>query len=428
MTKPQNRPASGFMATLKRWFGVPVGTTDADFWAAHVGVQSSSGQMVSEQTMLSLSAVWACVRLISEAISTLPLSVYERTPGGKRLAAQHPLHSIIHTRPNVDSTASVHWESTVAAMLMRGNARAEKLMVGGRLVGLKFLAPSCLAITRAPDGRKTYRYTENGRQREIPASRIFNIPGFSLNGVDGVSVITHGANVFGAAMAADGAANKTFEHGLMPAVYFKMERVLTKEQREEFRENLKAITGAFNAGKSPLLEGGMSAGTIGINPSDAQLLESRSFGVEEICRWFRVPPFMIGHSEKSTSWGSGIEQQVIGFLTFTLVPWLRRIEQAINKDLLSPADQPRYYAEFNVEGLLRADSTGRAAFYSQMTQNGIYTRDDCRERENLERRGGNADVLTVQSNLVPLDQLGKAAPAAEQVRAALTAWLSTEEK
>lgn len=416
------------MATLKRWFGVPVGTTDEDFWAAQGGVQSSSGQVVSEQTMLSLSAVWACVRLISEAISTLPLSVYERTPGGKRMASQHPLHSIIHTRPNADSTASVHWESTVAAMLMRGNARAEKLMIGGRLVGIKFLAPSCLTVTRAPDGRKVYRYTENGRQREIPAARIFNIPGFSLNGIDGVSVISHGANVFGAAMAADGAASKTFEHGLLPAVYFKMDRVLTKDQRTEFRANLKEITGALNAGKSPLLEGGMSAGTIGINPSDAQLLESRGFSVEEICRWFRVPPFMIGHAEKSTSWGSGIEQQVIGFLTFTLVPWLRRIEQAINKDLLSPADQTRYYAEFSVEGLLRADSAGRASFYSQMTQNGIYTRDDCRERENLERRGGNADVLTVQSNLVPLDQLGKAAPAAEQVRAALTAWLSTEEK
>lgn len=167
----------------------------------------------------------------------------------------------------------------------------------------------------------------------------------------------------------------------------------------------------------------MDTGTIGINPDEAQLLESRGFSVEEICRWFRVPPFMVGHSEKSTSWGTGIEQQMIGFLTFTLMPWLRRIEQAIHKDLIAPNEQPRYYAEFAVEGLLRGDSAARAAFYSQMVNNGIFTRDDCREKENLERVGGNADVLTVQSAMVPLDDIGTAGDS-EQVRAALMNWLS----
>ncbi|HSH42871.1 MAG TPA: phage portal protein, partial [Arenicellales bacterium] len=376
----------------------------------------------TQDKMLTISAVWACARLISETIATMPLSMYERTTSGKRLASQHPLQMIIHDQPNSDTTAAVHWESTVAAMLLHGNARAEKLMVGSRLVGLQFLAPHRLTCHMV-GSKRVWRYTEDdGKQRVIPDERIWNIPGFSLNGKEGVSVVQYGANVFGGAIAANQAANATFENGLMPTVYYKLERILTKEQREQFRENLAEISGALNAGKSPLLEGGMDTGTIGINPDDAQLLESRGFSVEEVCRWFRVPPFMVGHSEKSTSWGTGIEQQMIGFLTFTLGPWLRRIEQAIAKGLMGPADRLRYYPKFNVEGLLRADSAARAAFYSAMVNNGIYTRDEVRELEDREPKGGNADVLTVQTALAPLDSLGQSTDD-QQVRAALANWL-----
>ena len=158
----------------------------------------------------------------------------------------------------------------------------------------------------------------------------------------------------------------------------------------------------------------MDAKTIGINPKDAQLLESRAFSIEEICRWFRVPPFMVGHAEKSTSWGTGIEQQMIGFLTFTLRPWLTRIEQAINKDLIPLAAQQNTYAEFSIEGLLRADSAARAEYFAKMANNGVMTRDEIREKENLPRKGGNADVLTVQSAMIPLDQLGQSSPSPQR--------------
>lgn len=418
----KNKPGRVRAAVLE-WLGVPISLTDGSFWAAWNGTQSTSGQTVSETSALQLSAVWACVRLISETIATLPLSMYEKTSAGKRVASQHPLQMVIHDQPNTDSTASVFWESMIAAMLLRGNGRAEKLMAGDRLVGLQFLDPKRLTPSRRGDGTKEWRYTEkNGKQRVIPNTRIWKIPGFSLDGDDGVSVIQYGANVFGAAQGADTAAAKTWENGLLQTVYYKMERVLKPEQRAEFRENLKEITGAINAGKSPLLEGGMSADTIGINPNDAQLLESRGFSVEEICRWFRVPPFMVGHSEKSTSWGSGIEQQMIGFLTFTLAPWLRRIEQAISKDLLTPAERLRYYPKFAVEGLLRADSSGRSAFYTAMVNNGILTRDEVRELEDREPMGGNAAVLTVQSAMTSLDSIGNTSDA-NNARAAIRAFL-----
>jgi HK97 family phage portal protein len=166
----------------------------------------------------------------------------------------------------------------------------------------------------------------------------------------------------------------------------------------------------------------MEVGTIGINPTDAQLLQSRGFSIEEICRWFRVPPWMVGHTEKATSWGTGIEQQMIGFLVFTLGPWLKRIEQSIVKDLLMPAERARYYPKFAVEGLLRADSAARASFYSVMVNNGILTRDEVRELEDRAPMGGNAAVLTVQTALAPLDSLGSNT-ADQQARNAMANWL-----
>jgi HK97 family phage portal protein len=425
--KASSKKPGRVKAALLNWMGIPIHLTDSDFWGTYFGGTSNSGVTVDENGMLSLSAVWACARLISETIGTLPLSMYERTSSGKRLAPQHPLHSLIHDQPNADATASVHWESTVAAMLLRGAARAEKLLLNDRLIGLQFLAPTRLSATRLINGQIEYRYTEvDGRQRIIPESRIWTIPGFSLDGKNGVSVIRHGANVFGSAIAADTAASKTFKNGLHPTIYYKMEKFLTPQQRVDFRENLKEIAGAMNAGKSPLLEGGMEADTIGINPKDAQLLESRAFSVEEICRWFRVPPFMVGHGEKSSAFPSSIEQQMIGFLTFTLSPWLRRIEQAISKDLLSPVDRLRYYPKFSVEGLLRADSAGRAAFYGAMVDKGIYTRDEVRELEEREPMGGNAAALTVQSAMTTLDAIGQQ-NSANQARAALRSFLEIED-
>lgn len=409
-------------AAILEWFGVPASYTGES------AATSTSDQTVTDMSMMQLSAVWACVRLISETIATLPLSMYERTSAGKRVASQHGLQFLIHDMPNADTTASVFWESVVAAMLMRGNGRIERRVQNGKLTSLFFLSPNRLSKIVLGQGRYEWRYTnKDGTQRTIPSDRVWTIPGFSLDGECGVSVVQYGANVFGAAQAADEAASKTFANGLLSTVYYKVERVLKPEQRAEFRENLAAITGALNAGKSPLLEAGMSADTISIDPKDAQLLESRGFSVEEICRWFRVPPFMVGHSEKSTSWGTGIEQQMIGFLTFTLAPWLKRIEQAISKDLLLPTERARYYPKFAVEGLLRADSAGRSTFYAALVNNGILTRDEVRELEDREPMGGNAAVLTVQSAMTTLNSLGQVTDA-NQAKAAMRAFLGFDDE
>jgi HK97 family phage portal protein len=183
------------------------------------------------------------------------------------------------------------------------------------------------------------------------------------------------------------------------------------------------FAGSVNAGKTMVLEAGMKYQQVSMTPEDAQMLQTRAFNVEEICRWFRVPPFMVGHTEKTTSWGTGIEQQMIGFLTFTLLPWIKRIEQSINRWLLKANERRVYFAKFNPEGLLRADSAARAAFYSTMTQNGIMDRDECREKENLPKRGGNAAELTVQSNMLPIDKLGADLGGSQKARNALIDFL-----
>lgn len=395
-----------FLAAIELlWNGFP--TTPARWAKEYASASSSSGQTVNEQTMLSLSTVWACSRIISGTIGTLPLSLYEKKPDGTRaVASTHPVHTVIHTRPNSETTACVHWEATVAAMLLRGNGRAEKLYVGSKLVGIEFLSPCRLTVTQHSDGSARYLYREeNGTQREIPAARIFNIPGVSLDGKTGVSVVSYSANVMGNALAAEVAAGKFFQNGLMPTTFFKMPQLLRKEQRAELQTSIDSISGAVNAGKRPVLEGGMDVGTIGVDPVDAQLLESRAYSVEEICRWFGVPPHMVGHAN-TTAWGSGIEQQNIGFLIYTLRAWLTRIEQAINKDLLTPAEQIRYYAEFNVEGLLRGDSKARSEFYASSLRNGYMNRNQVAAKENLPSIPGG-DIYTVTSDLIPLDKVGQ---------------------
>lgn len=390
-------------------------------------MDNDAGAVVSARSIMQLDAAWACVRLLAETIATLPLSIYDRGgTGPKKIATDHPLHFVIHEQPNVDSTAAVFWEAFVASMLLRGAGRAEKLMVGPKLVGLAFLAPDRLVINRDIDtGQKRYVYfMKNGGQREIPAARVWTVPGFSLDGEEGCSVITYGAKVFGSAIAAEKAAARTFVSGMLQTVYYKVAGWLTPGQRAEFQEN---VMGTVERGQTPLLEGGTDAGSIGLKPSDAQLLETRGYGAETICRWFRVDPSLVGHGNKDSNWGTGLEQKMIGFLTFTLAPWLRRIEQAIGKDLLTPAERVRFYAKFAVEGLLRADSAARATFYGTMVDHGIYTRDFCRELEEQPPMGGNAAVLTVQSAMVPLDDLGQqSTDAAAIARNAMLAWLQRE--
>lgn len=412
-----------------RWAGIPVDAGDGI--AYNLAGRDDCGQLfpgMSAKAALRISAVWACVSLLSDTISTLPLVLYRRTSNGRVPDKEHPLYRVFAMMPNTEMTSSQFLGATIATMLLRGVAYWEKQINAGRVIGLKFLAYDCLSVTKDINGNKTYRYTENGKTREIPASRVVSIIGFSLNGKDGLSSIQYAANVFGAARSAETAAASTFWRGLLQTVFFKFPSVLREDQRKEARATIESMSGALNAGKPVIMEAGMEAGNIGINPVDAQLLESRAFSVEEICSWFRVQPFMIGRaSQGQTNWGTGIEQQMIGFVTFTLRPWLKRIEQSIQKDVLAPEERSSHYAEFGLEGLLRGDSAARAAFYSSGLQNGWMNRNIVADLENLPKPPGG-EKYTVQSNLIDLEQLGTTPQPAQDAQDAIKRWLGLDLK
>lgn len=409
----ENKQPGKVKSALLNWLGVPIGLTTGTFWQEWMGL-SSSGKVVSADKAMHLSAVWACVRLLSESVSTLPLKIYERQPDGSRKpATTHPAYQVLCRRPNMEMTPSRFMLMVVASICLRGNAFVEKKMIGNRMVSLVPLLPQNMVVKRLDNGNLEYTYTEVQTQRVIPVKNLMHIRGFGLDGVCGMMPMMAGRDVIGSAMAVEESAAKIFENGLQSSGFLSAEQALDKDQRERLRGYMQAFTGSKNAGKIMVLEGGLKYQNVTMNPEAAQMLESRAFSIEEICRWFRVPPFMVGHADKQSSWASSVEGMNLQFLTNTLRPLLVNIEQEISRCLLDGDED--LFAEFSVEGLLRADSAGRAAYYTTALQNGWMSRNDVRRLENMPPIEGG-ELYTVQLNLTPLEDLkanGQAAQAAQ---------------
>lgn len=373
--------------------------TDGRDWSA----PASSGVTVSEASVLALSAAWACVNLLAGTIASLPLVVYRTNGAGRReVASGHYLYRILHDSPNYDQTAMDFWEGGVAALELRGNMHARLERFGGRLVALHpIYAPS---VSRQPDGSLRYRWTENGKTWDEPQENVLHIRGFGGSPLGGLSTLGHGREVFGTSQAVNTTAAAMFANGLRSSAAISFKDWLTKDQRDPFEAALsEKFVGAHNAGRPIVLEGGAELKTLSFSPEDAQMLESRAFSVEEVCRIFGVPPHMIGHTEKSTSWGTGLEQQTLAFQKFTLRKRLKRIEQALEKQLLTPSDRVAGVTiEFNLEGLLRGDSVARAAFYESGLRNGWTTINEVRSLENLPPVEGG-DVPRTQMQNVPIN-------------------------
>jgi HK97 family phage portal protein len=408
------------MAIFDGWFGLDAffgrraKLTEPDARAA--AEIDQFGRPVTPDTALRLATVWACVRLLSESIGTLPLGLYFKAKDGSRqTATDNPLYGLLHDSPNADQSAVEFWESVVACLTLWGNFYAEKMMMGGRIVALNLIRPDAVTVYRDAYGARRYRWSAVNASFDKGEDEVFHVRGFGVGLDAGLSPIGYARSTLGAAMAADHSAASAFQNGTRPSGFVRYTKgTLTADQRTMVRTQLlDPLTGPGNTARAGILEAGFEWQDVtgGLPPGDLQLLETRGFHVEEICRWFRVPPFMVGHTEKTTSWGTGLEQQMIGFLTFSLRPYLSRIEQAVKKQLIPVADRASIYAEFSLEGLMRADSAGRAALYASAANNGWMTRDEIRGLENLPRLPGG-DQLTVQSALVPLDKLGLTPPGA----------------
>ena len=371
------------------------------------GVTSKAGPVVNAQSSLGHSAVWACVRKTAEMISSLPVDHYRKGASGSRERMDDDLAEIIKDSPNRDQTATEYWEGVVAQTLLQGNAYSERLYVGKRLVGLRPL----LGCTpeRTADGGFRYGLIDRGKKEVLPADKVFHLRGFGAGDGMGMSVVRYGANSIGAALAADSTASAIFSNAAMPAGVLYSDQTLNKDQRAQLQTMLATYAGSNMAGKTMVLEAGLKWLQLQMNPEDAQLLDTRRFSIEDICRWFGVPPIVIGHaSEGQTMWGSGVEAILLSWLTLGINPFLVRLEKRLKKDLIAPENRRVEYFEYNREAMIQMDSKAKGDLMLKLGMGGTMTANERRQRLNLPRHADpNADALLAQAQMTPLERLGR---------------------
>ena len=384
---------------------------DGGAWANWWGTSSAAGKQVTDLTAMQLSTYWACIKNTAYASSSLPLGIFDRQPDGSRIPVDDRLSRVLTESPNEDQTPLEFWETQIAWLLTRGNAYSEIVRTGPNITSLQPIPATKVRPKRDNDGTLVYIVTDRGKTEKISRDKVFHLKGFGQGfpNIDlGLSPVQVGANTFGNAIAADEVAGKMFANGLAASGALSSDRVLKEPQRVQLQQMLDAFAGSDKAGKTIVLEAGLKYEQMMLNPDDAQLLETRRFSVEEICRWFGMPPIVIGHSpDGQTMWGSGVEQILLTWLAIGIDPLCDRIEARIAKQLIRPSGGSKRFAQFDREALLQMDSKAKAEFLSKMIQNGLMDRNEGRNNHlNLPSRAG-ADQLTAQVNMAPLEKLGQ---------------------
>ena len=399
----------------------PQNRTPGSSYAFFLG-GSTSGKAVTERSAMQMTAVYSCVRILAEAIAGLPLHLYRYTPDGSKVkAVNHPLYLLLHDEPNPEMSSFVFRETLMTHLLLWGNAYAQIIRNGkGEVVALYPLMPNRMSVDRDEHGQLYYTYTRASDEAKtmtgttvlLPPSDVLHIPGLGFDGLVGYSPIAMAKNAIGLAIATEEYGAKFFANGAAPSGV--LEHPGTIKDPSRVREAwMSQFGGSANSGKVAVLEEGMKYTPISISPEQAQFLETRKFQINEIARIFRIPPHMVGDLEKSSF--SNIEQQSLEFVKYTLDPWVIRWEQSIQRALLRPEEKKRYFAKFNVEGLLRGDYQSRMNGYAVARQNGWMSANDIRELENLDRIPAEAggDLYLVNGNMLPMQRAGAFASGAE---------------
>ena len=367
--------------------------------------RTTSGKPVNERTAMQTTAVYACVRILAEAIASLPLHVYEyQDDGGKKLVHDHPLYYLLHDEPNPEMTSFVFRETLMSHLLIWGNAYAQIIRDGaGRVLGLYPLLPDKMEVQRDDKGNIYYVYSRNSDENpmfkeygniKLKAEDVLHIPGLGFDGLIGYSPIAMAKNAVGMTLACEEYGASFFANGANPGGVLEHPGVL--KDPSKVRESWNSVyRGVSNAHKIAVLEEGMKYQQIGIPPEEAQFLETRKFQINEIARLYRIPPHMVGDLDKSSF--SNIEQQSLEFVKYTLDPWVIRWEQSLQRSLLLPGEKGKYFIKLNVDGLLRGDYQSRMNGYAVGRQNGWFSANDIREMENMnpipDEEGGNLYLI-----------------------------------
>lgn len=361
---------------------------------------------------LQLSTVWACIDRRASVIASLPLFAYQVDGNGqKTLARGTRLYQLLHDTPNPRMTAFEFWRALIMWHDLRGAgyARIDRDESTGEAVALWPMPTDQVTAFVLPDGSMAYEYRVDSDVAILAESNVLVIKGLG-NGTTGLDKLEFMRATTHEATTAQDAASRMFGTGGKPTGVLMIDRVLNKEQRAAVDKNFGDMrTG--NLSRLYLLEADMKYQQISLSPEDQQLLETRQFAIEEICRWFDVPPVLVYHSNVTT-WGSGVEQIISGWHKLTIRSMLVSIEQALRKRVLTAKQRASMTVEFSLEALLRGDPKARADYYASGLQNGWLVRAEVRQFENLPAvNTPGANMLTAQSNLLPLDMLGSASQA-----------------
>lgn len=356
---------------------------------------------------LQVSAVWSSVELITDNIASLPLFVYKRQNGNvghKELARDTQLWTLLHENPNMRQTPMELWQYLVMNYLLRGNAyaRVDRNELG-EVTQIWPLSADQVEVEVLQDSSIVYKYSYEGKVVIYSSNSIFHWKDKG-NGVVGMSRLDYMRSSVNVAVNAQNHTANVFKKSAKRPGVFMIDRLLTEEQRAAIRQNYRGLVEGNNDDLL-VLEAGAKFEPLSMTPADVQLLETRRFSVEEIARWFGVPSALINDTGQTTTWGTGIDQLIQGFYKFRLRTILESLEQAIERRILSPRQRELYTVEFGLDAVLRGSLKDRLDTGSKAVQNGLMTRNEWRQLENLPPMDG-ADALTAQSNLIPLDKMG----------------------
>ena len=398
----------GFLSSLGGWFGFggALGERKGQQSGAPSTALVSDAANIGPDGALQLSTVWACIDRRATTVASLPFFAYESNNGQRSLARTSRLFGLLHDSPNSRMTPFEFWRAMMMNHDLRGNAyaRVDRDERTGEALALWPMPADQVEPYVLEDGAMAYKYTIGSDISILADSSVLHLKGLG-NGTVGLAKLEFMRATTSEAAQAQTSASKIFSNGGKPTGVLMLDKVLTKEQRAGLNERFAEMA-LGSTSRLYVLEANMKYEQLSLSPQDQQLLETRRFAVEEICRWFDVPPVLVHHSNVTT-WGSGVEQIIDGFHKFTIRPMLVSIEQATRKRVLTSAQRSRMSVEFSLDALLRGAAKDRADIYAKHVQNGLMTRNEVRQLENLPAMpGAGANALTAQSNLLPLDKLG----------------------
>jgi HK97 family phage portal protein len=380
-------------------------------WPGPMGYGNESLQPVSDERALQIGAVFRSIRIIAETCAALPMYGYSRLPNGDRevLPDSHWLNGLIY-EPNDDMAGDEWRETQFAAMAGWGNGYTQLARQSEGRVALMYpYKVDRMQVERSTELELLYRYPDKfGTPALLPKTKVLHLRSFSVDGIMGISPLGMARQVLGVTVGAEKYAGSFFASNGRPSGVMTSERLLTDAQRAQVRQEYGGMAEGGTDKRFWLLEGALKYQAITVSPEDMQMLQTRTFQISEIARIFGVPLFLLMETEKSTSWGSGLEQMNLGFLTYTLRPYLQRMVCTFNRRII-PADQrSKVFVDIDEKALLSLDSVALKELYASMAQNGTMTRNEIRRAMKLPQSSAkNMDAFTVQSALTTVENLGR---------------------